>query len=49
LIKEEAIDPKLRESLQGLMDRANKLECDVERAWLYRAGLDNLYKAVSKS
>jgi hypothetical protein len=49
LMKEEVIDPKLRESLQGLMDRANQLECDVERAWLYRAGLDNLYKAVSKS
>ncbi len=49
LMKEEAIDPKLRESLQGLMDRANHLECDVERAWLYRAGLDSVYKAVSKS
>ena len=49
LIKEEAIDPKLRESLQGLMDRANHMECDVERAWLYRAGLDSVYKVVSKS
>ena len=49
LIKEEAMDPKLRESLQGLMDRANQLECDDERAWLYRAGLDSVYKAVSKS
>lgn len=49
LMKEETIDPKLRESLQGLMDRAKHLECDVERAWLYRAGLDSVYKVVSKS
>ena len=49
LMKEKVIDSKLRESLQGLMDRANHLECDVERAWLYRAGLDSVYKAVSKS
>ena len=49
LMKEEVIDSKLRESLQGLMDRANHLECDVERAWLYRAGLDSVYKVVSKS
>ncbi|MBR9761536.1 fasciclin domain-containing protein [bacterium] len=49
LMNEKVIDSKLRESLQGLMDRANHLECDVERAWLYRAGLDSVYKAVSKS
>ncbi|MEN8871771.1 MAG: CIA30 family protein [Akkermansiaceae bacterium] len=49
LVKEKAIDPKVRESLQSLINRADQSESDVDRAWLYRAGLDSLYKAITES
>ena len=49
LSKEESIDSKLRNTVAVLLKRGAKAQSDIDRAWLYRSGLDHLYRAISKS
>lgn len=47
LSEDGAVDADLRKAVRRLMVKAEKMNDDVERAWIYRGGLDQLYSAVS--
>ncbi|MDG2125704.1 MAG: CIA30 family protein, partial [Verrucomicrobiales bacterium] len=47
LCEDESVDAGLRKAVRRLMTQAKAADTDVERAWLYRGGLDHLYSAMS--
>ncbi|MGI9240830.1 MAG: hypothetical protein ACR2RV_08515, partial [Verrucomicrobiales bacterium] len=49
LAKEDSIDSKLRSAVKVLLKKGEKTSDDIDRAWLYRVGLDELYSAISDS
>jgi uncharacterized surface protein with fasciclin (FAS1) repeats len=40
------LDGTMRKSLQAILERAEGVECDTDRAWIYRHALDGVHHAV---
>lgn len=49
LSENDQLDPKVGKVVRMLVERANKVESDTDRAWLLREGLDQLYALLAKN
>ncbi|MCL4170548.1 UNVERIFIED_CONTAM: hypothetical protein GTU68_025542, partial [Idotea baltica] len=49
LANDKRIEGELGTAMRGLIERANKIESDTQRAWVFRSGLDHVYSALLKS